>query len=204
MNEFLAADEGRGAEERGKLEAIDRSLLVAEFDADGTVCGANANFLAAMGYSAERLIGLSHRALCEPDYVASPAYAALWRALRAGRFQSVEARRVASDGRLVWMQATYTPVLDADGKVAKVIKIATDTTSVRAHEAEAMAQLATIVASIEEIASRIKLLALNAEIEAARAGESGRGFAVVAGEVKRLAADTREATLRAARLVRGA
>ncbi len=204
MNEFLAADEGRGAEERGKLEAIDRSLLVAEFDADGTVCGANANFLAAMGYSAERLIGLSHRALCEPDYVASPAYAALWRELRAGRFQSVEARRIASDGRLVWMQATYTPVLDADGKVAKVIKIATDTTSVRAHEAEAMAQLATIVASIEEIASRIKLLALNAEIEAARAGESGRGFAVVAGEVKRLAADTREATLRAARLVRGA
>lgn len=203
--DFNSPERGaRESEQQGRLAAIDRSLLVAEFDADGTIRTANAKFLATLDYPASALIGLPHRTLCEPDYVASPAYADFWRALREGRFQSGEVRRVARDGHLVWMQATYTPVLDGLGKVAKVIKIATDITEVRAHEAEAMAQLSAIVASIEEIASRITLLALNAEIEAARAGDAGRGFAVVAGEVKRLAADTRAATSRAATLVRSA
>lgn len=188
-------------EQRAKLEAIDRSLLVAEFDAQGVIQHANANFLAATGYSEEALIGQPHRILCEPAYVASPAYARFWSALRAGTFQSGECRRVARDGHIVWMQATYTPVLDERGEVAKVIKLATDVTAARAHEAEAMARLATTVTSIEEIAGRINLLALNAQIEASRAGGAGRGFGVVATEVKRLAADARAATLRASELL---
>jgi methyl-accepting chemotaxis protein len=191
------------AEEQGKIDAIERSLLVAEFDARGTILRVNDNFLRATGYTDAELTGRPHRILCEPAYVDSPEYAEFWRSLGAGVFQSGECRRVGRSGALVWMQATYTPVLDSDGEVAKIVKIATDITVARAHEAQAMEQLATIVTSIREIAGRINLLALNAEIEAARAGDAGRGFAVVAGEVKRLAADTRAATERAARLVSG-
>lgn len=190
-------------EQQGKLDAIDRSLLVAEFDAGGILLHANANFCAATGYAAGELRGRHHRMLCEPGYVDSDAYRGFWAALGRGEFQSGECRRLGRDRRLIWMQATYTPVLDDAGCVAKVVKLATDITPARAHEAAAMDQLAAIVDSIREIASRINLLALNAEIEAARAGEAGRGFAVVAGEVKRLAADTRAATARAAELVAG-
>lgn len=187
-------------EDQGKLDAIDRSLLVAEFDAEGRVLAANAHFLQTMGYAAEELIGRHHSALCEHGYAQSAAYAEFWQALRRGTYHSGEVRRVARDGRLIWMQATYTPVLAGD-RVVKVIKIATDITAARAQGAEAMAQLAEIVTTIQDIATRINLLALNAEIEAARAGDAGRGFAVVAGEVKRLAADTRTATRRASELV---
>jgi methyl-accepting chemotaxis protein len=188
------------AEIQGKLDAIDRSLLVAEFAADGTVLDANQSFLDTMGYSREALVGRRHAGLCEPSFTESPAYDEFWHSLRRGVFQSGEVRRVASDGRLVWMQATYTPVL-VDARVVKVIKIASDITAARADGAAAMAQLAEIVTTIQDIATRIRVLALNAEIEAARAGDAGRGFAVVAGEVKRLAADTSTATQRAAQLV---
>ncbi|MFL9840189.1 methyl-accepting chemotaxis protein [Sphingomonas sp. ST-64] len=189
-------------EDGSKLDAIDRSLLVAEFDPQGGILSANANFLRTMGYAAAELEGRHHRLFCEAAFVASTDYAALWARLRAGEFEAVECRRVARDGRTVWMQATYTPVLGAGDVVTKIVKIATDISAVRAREGEIRERLATIMTSIEEIASRINLLALNAQIEAARAGDAGQGFAVVATEVKRLAADTRAATLRAAELVR--
>lgn len=188
------------SEHQGKLDAIDRSLLVAEFDADGVILAANPSFLKTMGYAEAELIGRPHATLCERSFAQSTAYADLWRLLRGGTYHSSECRRVAKDGRLVWMQATYTPVL-AEARVVKVIKIATDISAARADGARAMAQLSEIVTTIQNIATRINLLALNAEIEAARAGDAGHGFAVVAGEVKRLAADTRTATEHAAQLV---
>lgn len=196
-----ASAPGAATEDQGKLGAIDRSLLVAEFAADGTILHANDLFLAATGYTAAELIGRHHRTLCEAGYAESPAYAELWQGLRSGAFHSGECRRLGRDGALIWMQATYTPVLDGAGQVVKIIKIATDISASRMHEARAMRELATIVTTIREIAGRVNLLALNAEIEAARAGGAGRGFAVVASEVKRLAADTRAATERAATLV---
>lgn len=188
-------------EQAGKLGAIDRSLLVAEFDAGGRILHANGNFLDVMGYAPGELIGQHHRMLCEPAYVVSPQYQDFWRALGDGEYRSGECVRLARDGDRRWLQATYTPVHEG-GRVTKVIKIATDITEARRHEAEAMDQLSAIVSSIEEIATRINLLALNAEIEAARAGPAGRGFAVVATEVKRLAADARGATARASQIVR--
>lgn len=126
----------------------------------------------------------------------------------------------------MWIQASYNPILDGDGRPRKVVKIASDVTrqvlleqEVQARLAEAdifqlelqegktqledtMAGLAGIVSSIGQIASQTNLLALNATIEAARAGEAGRGFAVVANEVKKLAGDTRSATEKAGRMMK--
>ncbi len=215
----------RNAEFEGKVTAIDRSQAVIEFDLDGTILRANRNFTAAFGYAGEELVGRHHRVLCDKALAASDDYAAFWRRLGKGEFDAGRYRRHGRDGREVWIQATYNPILDAEGKPRKVVKIATDVTrqvrlereiQVRLAEGERLqhvleAQRATlngtlqaldaIVVTIRSIAAQTNLLALNATIEAARAGDAGRGFAVVAQEVKKLARDTRMATEKAAAMI---
>ena len=212
----------RAAEHEGRKNAIDKSQAVVEFDLQGTILNANGNFLAAMGYRHDELVGRHHSSLCEPAEALSPGYADFWKRLGRGEFDAGRYRRVGHDGRDVWIQATYNPILDAEGRPRKVVKIASDISRQVALEREVqerldegrrlqadlqrgndqlkatMEELAGIVTSISAIAAQTKLLALNATIEAARAGEAGRGFAVVAGEVKKLAGETRSATDRAA------
>lgn len=215
----------RDAEAAGRDAAVDRSQAVVEFDLQGNILTANGNFLTAFGYRLDELAGRHHRMLCDPDEGRSAAYAALWQRLGRGEFEAGRYRRLGRDGREVWIQATYNPILDADGRPRKVVKIASDVTRQVSLEQEAVhrlteserlqrslddrrqalhatiAELDTIVDTISNIAAQTNLLALNATIEAARAGEAGRGFAVVAGEVKKLAADTRTATQRATYMI---
>ena len=216
----------RHAEFEGRIAAIDRSNAVAEFDLDGMIREVNANFLDLFGYRRQDLVGHHHRMLCTPEDAASIDYRMFWSRLGRGEFDAGRYRRIGSDGRELWIQATYNPILDVDGRPRKIVKIASDVTgqvrleqevqrrleeSRRIHEqleqqnerlAQTMAQLGTIVSTIDEIATRTNLLALNATIEAARAGDSGRGFAVVANEVKKLANSTRAATDQASRMMR--
>lgn len=113
-------------EKHSVLRALNRSLGVIEFAADGTIVGANGNYLKTMGYLPEELIGRHHRILCEPDYVASQEYANFWRDVNQGRFFSGRFRRIAHDGRPVWWEATYTPVINSGGKAIKIISIGSD------------------------------------------------------------------------------
>lgn len=205
--------------------AINRSQLVIQFDRKGVVNWANDAFLRATGYALNDIKGQPHRIFCESDYARSPAYAEFWRRLAAGQHEGGRFRRIGRDGRAIWLQATYTPVLGEDGEVERVIKFATDVSDeVRLeaeassrlaeaqhyrHEADAqradmtrlVTQLSEVVDAIAGIAAQTNLLALNASIEAARAGAAGRGFAVVADEVKKLVASTQDATARARRMI---
>ncbi|MET0361032.1 MAG: PAS domain-containing methyl-accepting chemotaxis protein [Sphingobium sp.] len=212
----------RLSESEAVLAAVNRSQAVVEFALDGTVLDANANFLDLMGYDREEAIGRNHRIFCDRQFAQSDEYRRFWQALSSGQFEAGRFPRQARDGRQIWIQASYNPVLDPAGRAIRVVKVASDVTAqvelerqvqrqldevqlFRANIEEqkqalewTMGRLTKVVSTIRDIASQTNLLALNAAIEAARAGEAGRGFAVVASEVKKLAADTRAATAQAA------
>lgn len=113
----------------GRLQAIDRAQATIEFDLDGTILEVNDNFLNAMGYARDEVVGRHHRIFVDPAEASSPGYATFWARLREGRHDAALYRRLGRDGRVVWIQATYNPILDFNGVPMKVIKYATDITA---------------------------------------------------------------------------
>ena len=114
---------------RGILGAIDASYAYIEFDLGGQVLHANANFLNTLGYTLDEVKGRHHRMFCDAAVVNSPAYAQFWQNLNAGQPQKDVFKRVSKSGQEVWIQAVYAPVKDEMGRVAKIVKIATDVTA---------------------------------------------------------------------------
>jgi methyl-accepting chemotaxis protein len=112
-----------------QIGAINRVMAVIEFNPDGTILHANPNFCSAMGYALEEIRGKHHRTFVDPAHGASQEYSAFWESLRAGQAQAAEFRRFAKGGREIWIQASYNPVRNADGKGVKVVKYATDITA---------------------------------------------------------------------------
>jgi methyl-accepting chemotaxis protein len=135
---------GGNSEDRSKVEAINRSQAVIEFQLDGTIITANENFTGAVGYSLEEIRGKHHRMFVEPAFAASPEYAEFWRSLGSGKFEAGEYRRFAKGGREIWLQATYNPIFDKSGKPMKVIKFASDITAAKNHAADMAGQVAAI------------------------------------------------------------
>ncbi|SDF60778.1 PAS domain-containing methyl-accepting chemotaxis protein [Dyella sp. 333MFSha] len=113
----------------GRLQAIDRAQATIEFDLDGTILEANDNFLGAMGYTRDEVIGRHHRMFVDPTEASSPGYQTFWARLREGRHDAALYRRLGRDGRVVWIQATYNPIFDFNGVPMKIIKYATDITA---------------------------------------------------------------------------
>ncbi|MCC2973619.1 PAS domain-containing methyl-accepting chemotaxis protein [Massilia sp. IC2-476] len=118
------------------MVALDRAQAVIEFDLDGRILHANQNFLDTLGYSLSEVVGQHHSLFCDPTYGRSHEYRAFWKHLASGEFHSGEFKRIAKDGHPVWIQATYNPILNAEGKPYKVIKFATDVTGARARNAD--------------------------------------------------------------------
>jgi methyl-accepting chemotaxis protein len=117
------------AEYEGRLRAIDKAQAVIEFDTGGIVLHANQNFLDTLGYRLEEILGKHHRLFCEEAYAASPDYREFWAKLNRGEFDAGRYKRVAKGGRVVWIQATYNPIFDVNGRLYKVIKFANDVTA---------------------------------------------------------------------------
>ncbi|MBW2287866.1 MAG: PAS domain S-box protein [Deltaproteobacteria bacterium] len=124
------------AEFQGKIHAIDRAQAVIEFELDGTVITANENFLATFGYSLDEISGKHHRIFCDPGYVETPEYVAFWQKLGRGEYDTGEFKRLAKGGKEIWLQASYNPIFDADGKPVKVVKFAADVTAAKLETAE--------------------------------------------------------------------
>ncbi|MEH6663232.1 MAG: methyl-accepting chemotaxis protein [Brevundimonas sp.] len=120
---------------RSLIAAFHRSQGVIEFDLDGTVRDANANFLAVLGYDLADIKGQHHRMFVDPAEAASPAYADFWRRLNAGEFFADKFVRYGKNGRRVVIEASYNPMLDANGAPYKVVKFATDVTAVEDERA---------------------------------------------------------------------
>ncbi|MFD1746450.1 methyl-accepting chemotaxis protein [Rhizobium helianthi] len=118
----------KAAEDAGKIAAISATQAVIEFTPTGDILYANENFLNCLGYSLDEIKGKHHRMFCEPAYVQTADYTDFWRRLAGGEAFSAEYKRLGKGGKVVWIQASYNPIKDSDGRVFKVVKFATDIT----------------------------------------------------------------------------
>jgi len=114
------------------LATLDAVKAFAEFSPEGELLHANRHYLEIFGYELSEIQGAHHRKFCDPAYVASPEYEALWQRLRGGQACTDLCQRRRSDGRACWLEATYAPVLGAQGEVLRIIKMASDVTE-RVH-----------------------------------------------------------------------
>jgi len=131
-------------EASGKLSAIDKVQAIIEFDLNGNIITANDGFLKCLDYRLDEIQGNHHSIFCEPDYVKSPAYKAFWDKLNRGEYDSGEYKRIGKNGKEVWIQASYNPILDQEGKPFKVVKFATDVTDQKLRNAEFEGTVAAI------------------------------------------------------------
>lgn len=156
---------------------LSAEIAVIEFEPDGTIRTANEVFEAAMGYRLSEIAGKHHRMFVDPVEAATPGYAQFWRDLAEGKLKQDEVRRFAKGGREIWLQATYTPILDGTGRVFKVVKFASDVTNrhnLLAKTAGTCQMMAGDSRALRDLAERLSQnaqdTAREAE-EAARAGE---------------------------------
>ncbi|QXH59350.1 PAS domain-containing methyl-accepting chemotaxis protein [Pseudomonas azerbaijanorientalis] len=147
----LAVSQQRLADCEATLAALGGSMALIEFQPDGTILGANSNFLRVMGYRLEEIHSRHHRIFCTPKYANSVAYEGFWS--RLGNGESINNRylRLDKQGREIWLEASYNPVRDTSGRVIKVVKIAADVTARVQKEQEQESQIKAINRSMATI-----------------------------------------------------
>jgi len=140
----ITAEVASAAESSGQLSAIDRVMAVIEFDLDGRILCANPNFCSTVGYSEAEIIGQHHSIFTDPAYARSEEYRQFWARLKRGEFHRGQYRRLCKGGREIWIEASYNPILDAQGRPYKVVKYAIDITERRQRDADVDSQLRAI------------------------------------------------------------
>ena len=110
------------------LNAIRKNIAWIEFTPEGEILDANTAFLNVVGYQLEEVRGRRHSLFCAPELVNSNEYRRFWQRLASGESFSDRFDRIAKDGKQVWLEASYIPVIGANGRVSKVVKLAFDIT----------------------------------------------------------------------------
>jgi len=143
----------------GQIAAIGKSQAVIEFNMDGTIIGANQNFLKTVGYALDEIRGRHHSMFVDPSERDGAAYREFWAALNRGEYQAAEYKRIGKGGKEVWIQASYNPILDLNGKPFKVVKYATDTTAqvlVRMGNERVRGMMESVAAGAEELNASVR------------------------------------------------
>jgi methyl-accepting chemotaxis protein len=143
----------------GQIASIDKSQAVIEFNMDGTIIGANQNFLKTVGYSLDEIRGRHHSMFVDPSEREGAAYRDFWAALNRGEYQAAEYKRIGKGGKEVWIQASYNPILDLNGRPFKVVKYATDITAqvrVRMGNERVRGMMESVAAGAEELNASVR------------------------------------------------
>ncbi len=200
ITESLAIEESN-ADLVALFNAVSRSQALIEFDLDGTIRHANDNFLAAINYSLDEIVGKHHRMFVDPEHAKSPDYADFWLRLGKGDFFAGEYARLAKGGKEFWIQASYNPVLDVDGKVYKIVKYASDITAqvqMRKTMEKVLAGVGrnaeALTCASDELAIVAQEMTVNADETSAQANTASAAAEQVSRNVQTVAAGTEEMT----------
>jgi len=155
----ITAEKLKAADFAGQIEAIGKSQAVIEFNMDGVVLNANQNFLATLGYTLSEIQGKHHQMFMPADARDSAEYREFWKGLNRGEFQSGEYQRLGKGGREVWIQASYNPINDLNGKPYKVVKYASDVTAqviARKKSEKVRGMMESVAAGAEELNASVR------------------------------------------------
>jgi methyl-accepting chemotaxis protein len=181
------------AELLGKVEAIGRSQAVIEFQMDGTILDANQNFLSVMGYRLDEIKGKHHSMFAEPAFAASQEYKDFWAKLNRGEFQAAQYKRLGKGGKEIWIEASYNPILDQNGRPFKVVKFATDLTKRKEQNLALANDFETGVKSlVQVVASSADNMQHTAQSLAAAAEQTNQQSSTVASASEELAVSVSE------------
>jgi methyl-accepting chemotaxis protein len=201
----VTANKLKAAEFEAKVAAIDRGQVVIEFDLDGHVLTANRNFLATTGYTLSEIQGCHHSMFCTVDYTHSEEYRDFWLRLGEGDFISSRFHRIGKFRRDLWIQATYCPILDLNGRVIKVVKYAYDVTNEVMLERRIAAKSNEMNNSMRSLVGSISAIAANSGVAAELAQDSASvamfGFDALQKALKAISA-IQSNSVRAAEIVR--
>lgn len=180
------------AEYEGRLNALDKVQATIEFNLDGTIILANQNFTKTVGYDLSEIKGKHHRMFCDPAYTATPEYRAFWEKLNRGEFDSGEYKRLGRGGKEIWIQASYNPIFDLNGKVYKVVKFATDITHVKMMIRSMEETANSLASSAQELTASATQMSSSADQTSTQSTSAAAAAAQVSAGVRTVATNTEE------------
>lgn len=186
-------DQTDALENEALVNAINTSQAVIHFDMDGTIRDANENFLSVMGYNLSEIKGKHHSMFAPADFAASQEYKDFWKTLNKGEYQAAQYMRLGKGGKEIWIEASYNPIFDANGKPYKVVKFATDLTPRKEENIRLANDFETNVQSlVQTVASSSNEMRSTAQNLAAAAEETSTQSNTVAAATEELSASVNE------------
>ena len=181
------------ADLHGKVDAIGRSQAVIEFNLDGTVITANENFLKTLGYTLDEIRGKHHSMFVEPAYKETAEYREFWQKLGRGEFQAAQYKRIGKGGKEIWIEASYNPIMDLNGRPWKVVKFATDLSKRKEANLQLAKDFETGVKSlVQEVSGSAKGMEATAQSLAASAEQTNQQSSTVSAATEELSASVNE------------